>query len=191
MTYVDGQGFTEIVESDGKGRIKNVNDTPTGQPVITGEWNIGSTLTAETSQIYDEDGVPVYTDLYDPFSYQWMKKLPASNTWQNITKNSNQKNYKITTDDDGYQIKVKVSFTDLHNTEESIDSLSKLFKHTNYKPTGAVTINGNAEEGVTLNVTNNLADEDGITGSIAFEWREVLIVMKEWDLLGMEVLTLE
>ena len=78
VTYVDGQGFTEIVESDGKGPIENINDTPTGRPIITGEWNIGSTLTAETSGLYDEDGIPEYTALYDPFSYQWMKSSNGS-----------------------------------------------------------------------------------------------------------------
>ena len=57
MAYEDGNNTKEVVISDGKGPISNVNDTPTGRPIITGEWNIGSTLTAETSGLYDEDAV--------------------------------------------------------------------------------------------------------------------------------------
>jgi hypothetical protein len=63
-SYTDDQGTVESVASADTGAVSNVNDTPTGAPVITGTATEDQTLTADTSGIADADGLGA-------FSYQW------------------------------------------------------------------------------------------------------------------------
>ena len=93
------------------------NSAATGQPTISGTALVGSTLTADTSAIADEDGLDNVT-----FSYQWM--ADDANI-QGATGSS----YTLADRDKGKTIKVRVSFTDDANHEESLTS----------DPTGEVT----------------------------------------------------
>ena len=86
------------------------NSPATGQPSISGAAQVGSTLTADTSGIADEDGLDNVT-----FSYQWM--ADDANI-QGATGSS----YTLADRDKGKAIKVRVSFTDDANNEESLTS---------------------------------------------------------------------
>ena len=86
------------------------NSPATGQPSISGAAQVGSTLTADTSGIADEDGLDNVT-----FSYQWM--ADDANI-QGATGSS----YTLADRDKGKTIKVRVSFTDDANHEESLTS---------------------------------------------------------------------
>ncbi len=86
------------------------NSPATGQPSISGTAQVGSTLTADTSGIVDQDGLDNVT-----FSYQWM--ADDANI-QGATGSS----YTLADRDKGKTIKVIVSFTDDANNEESLPS---------------------------------------------------------------------
>ena len=86
------------------------NSPATGQPSISGTAQVGSTLTADTSGIVDEDGLDNVT-----FSYQWM--ADDANI-QGATGST----YTLADRDKGKTIKVRVSFTDDANNEESLPS---------------------------------------------------------------------
>ena len=84
----------------------------TGQPTITGAPQVGKTLTAETDDIEDDNGVPSSAS---DFTYQWVR-VDGSNNETNI--GSNSSTYTVTAADMGHTIKVKVSFTDLRGHSE-------------------------------------------------------------------------
>ena len=86
------------------------NSPATGQPTISGAAQVGSTLTADTSGIADEDGLDNVT-----FSYQWM----ADDA--NI-QGATDRTYTLADRDKGKAIKVRVSFNDDANNEESLPS---------------------------------------------------------------------
>ena len=86
------------------------NSPATGQPTISGTALVGQTLTADTTGIADEDGLDNVT-----FSYQWM--ADDANI-QGATGST----YTLADRDKGKTIKVRVSFTDDANHEESLPS---------------------------------------------------------------------
>ena len=86
------------------------NSPATGQPSISGTALVGQTLTADTTGIVDEDGLDNVT-----FSYQWM--ADDANI-QGATGST----YTLADRDKGKTIKVRVSFTDDANNEESLPS---------------------------------------------------------------------
>ena len=111
VSFTDTEGNPETLTSDPTGEVAaKPNTQATGQPTITGTVQVGETLTAETSGIADEDGL---TNVV--FSYQWM----ADDT--NI-QDASDLTYALTEDDEGKTIKVRVSFTDDANNEESLTS---------------------------------------------------------------------
>ena len=86
------------------------NTPPRGQPTISGTAQVGETLTAETGDIEDDDGLGKAV-----FTYQWLADdveiAGASN-----------RNYTLVDDDADKTIKVQVSFTDDRNHQESLTS---------------------------------------------------------------------
>ena len=86
------------------------NSAATGVPTISGTAQVGQTLTADTSGIADADGLDNVM-----FSYQWM----ADDA--NI-QGATDRTYTLADRDEGKTIKVRVSFTDDANNEESLPS---------------------------------------------------------------------
>ncbi len=86
------------------------NSPATGQPSISGTALVGQTLTADTTGIADDDGLDNVT-----FSYQWMADD------ENI-QGATDRTYTLADRDKGKTIKVRVSFTDDANNEESLTS---------------------------------------------------------------------
>ena len=96
-----------------KGRITN-NSAPTGRPTISGPPQVGETLTADTSQIRDADGLSGAT-----FSYQWLR---FDGTTETRIRNATSNTYVATAADLGKDVKVVVSFTDDVGTPETLTS---------------------------------------------------------------------
>ena len=71
---------------------------------ITGTPQVGQTMTADTSSIYDEDGLTSPT-----FRYQWIRNDGSADT--DIV-GATEATYILTSNDVGKTIKVRVSFTD-------------------------------------------------------------------------------
>ena len=86
------------------------NSPATGAPDITGTAQVGETLTADTSDISDADGLTNAT-----FSYQWL----ADDA--DIT-GATSSTYTLSNDDEGKAVKVRVSFTDDAGNNESLAS---------------------------------------------------------------------
>ena len=86
------------------------NTPATGAPTISGNAQVGQTLTASTSGISDADGLDNVS-----YSYQWL----ADDTEINDATNSI---YTVQGSDNGKVIKVRVTFTDDAGYAESLTS---------------------------------------------------------------------
>ena len=142
------------------------NTPATGEPTITGTTQVGETLTVDTSAIADEDGLDNIS-----YSYQWI-----ANDGTNDADIGGQtgSTYTLTDEDVGKSIKVRVSFTDDADNEETLTSAATgvVAAKPNSPATGAPVITGTARVGQTLTVdTSAIADEDGLDNvSYSYQW---------------------
>ena len=157
-SYTDQQGTLESMTSAATTAIVNTNDLPTGTVVIKGATTDGQTLTADTTMLADADGLGA-------LSYQWMAN------GINIA-GATASTYTLTNAEQGQAITVKISYTDLLATPETVTSqaTSAIASKTNQIPTGSVTISGSAIQGQALTASNTLADANGL-GTIAYQWK--------------------
>ena len=88
------------------------NSPATGQPTITGTVEVDQTLTADTSNIADDNGLTNAT-----FSYQWLRTDTEISGATGST-------YVLTNADSGHTIKVSVSFTDDDGYSETLTGAS-------------------------------------------------------------------
>ena len=79
--------------------VTPVNDEPTGRPTVTGNNQVGNTLTASTSSIIDVDGLP------SGFTYQW-KRFAADETTFEANIGTNSRTYTLTDSEEGKKVKV-------------------------------------------------------------------------------------
>ena len=87
-------------------------DTPaTGAPTISGTAQVGETLTADTSDIADADGLSNAT-----FSYQWLGSRDME------IQGATSATYTLVAEDEGKTIKVRVTFTDNAGNNETLTS---------------------------------------------------------------------
>ena len=86
------------------------NSPATGQPTISGTPQVGETLTAETANIADQDGLTGVS-----YRYQWTSSGTDIDGATGFS-------YELTSSEQGKTIKVKVSFTDDADNEETLTS---------------------------------------------------------------------
>ena len=86
------------------------NNPATGAPAISGTVQVGETLTADTSDIADADGLTNST-----FTHQWLADDTGIRGATNAT-------YTLAEADAGKTVKVRVSFSDDAGNEESLTS---------------------------------------------------------------------
>ena len=146
---------------------ERANSPATGVPGITGTPFAGQTLTVDTSDIADEDGLDNVT-----FTYQW---LILDGTTETEIPDSTGSAYTLTEDDQGKAIKVRVTFTDDAGNEETLTShavLGMALTTSNSPATGAPTISGTAQVGEQLTAdTTGIADEDGLENAVfGYQW---------------------
>ena len=139
------------------------NNPATGAPTIGGTVQVGETLTTDTSEIADEDGLNNAA-----FSYQW---LADDAEIQDATDST----YVLDPDDEGKTIKVRVSFTDDAGNEETLTSAAAAVAAappSNTPATGAPTISGTAQVGETLTAdTTGISDADGLDNAdFDYQW---------------------
>ena len=138
------------------------NSPATGLLTITGTPQVGQTLTADTSAIEDADGLDNVS-----YSYQWL----ADDT---DIAGATDSTYTLTEADQGKTIKVKVSFTDDAENEESLTSAATeaVAAKANTAPTGLPTITGTPQVEQTLTAdTSAIEDEDGLENvSYEYQW---------------------
>ena len=142
------------------------NNPATGTPTISGTAQVDETLTAETSSIADEDGLEDVS-----YRYQWTRS--NGSTYADIAGQTDSA-YTLVFADRGKTLKVKVSFTDDADNQESLTSESTVAVAAapNRTATGEPTISGTVQVGQTLTAgTSDIADEDGLDGvSYNYQW---------------------
>ena len=111
--------------------IPGPNSPATGAPTISGTAQVGQTLTADTSGIVDDDGLDDVS-----YSYQWIRN---DGTTDADISTATSSTYTLVTDEEGKTIKVKVSFSDDADSEETLTSAATAtVKAQNTPATGAV-----------------------------------------------------
>ncbi|WP_316366311.1 choice-of-anchor U domain-containing protein [Candidatus Thiodiazotropha sp. CDECU1] len=117
VSFEDGLGVTESVSSlpvGAPGAITNINDPLVGSVYIRGSVAEGSTLSIDTSSLYDPDGI-------GELSYYWKRRYRAYSTLdQDI--GANDLTYVPTLDDHYFYLSAVVTYTDLHGTRERAES---------------------------------------------------------------------
>ena len=142
------------------------NSEATGSPTISGTAQVGQTLTADTTGIADADGLDNAT-----FSYEWIRSDGGTDT--NIP-GATARTYELSDADEGKAIKVRVTFDDDADNEESLTSeaTGTVAPRPNREPTGLPAISGTAQVGQTLTAdTSGIADADGLTNAtFTYQW---------------------
>ena len=149
-------------QQQGKSDGEQPNRPASGKLRISGEARVGQTLTADTSGIQDQDGLEDAT-----FSYQWLgDDAEIAGATGPI--------YTLADADAGKAIKVRVTFTDDADNQETLTSAKTgaVVARPNSPATGAPTISGTAQVNEALTAdTSAIADEDGLdNATFSFQW---------------------
>ena len=117
FTFKVSDGATESAAYTLTIDVTALNDAATGQPSITGTATVGRTLMAATSGIADIDGKMKAEagDAGFAYTYQWVRVDGDDET---DISGATSDSYVLAADDNGKQVKVKVSFTDDGDTDE-------------------------------------------------------------------------
>ena len=177
VSFADDKGYSEsltstatasvVSASEGaSGQGSTQNSPATGAPTISGTAQVGESLTADTSGIADSDGLASVS-----YSYQWIRNDGTSDS--DIT-DATGSSYTLVAADEGNTTKVKVTFTDDADNDETLTSTatSSVAARPNSEAAGAPTISGTAQVGETLTAdTTGIADSDGLTSvSYSYQW---------------------
>jgi hypothetical protein len=157
VSYIDDQGTAESLTSAETASVQNVNDTPSGSPVINGVLREAETLTADVSGITDNDGLGT-------FSYQWLRN---GSTIVGATGTT----YSTSNADVGANLAVRITYTDVQGTVETVTSASTAsIQNINDTPNGLPLISGLATEDQTLTAdTSGISDDDDL-GTFSYQW---------------------
>ena len=141
------------------------NTLPTGVPAITGTPQVGETLTVDTSEINDADGMEESV-----FLYQWLAKNSIV-TLELV--GEHKPTYTPSPAVEGFAIMVRVTFTDDRGHSETLTSAATVAvaRPPNYEPTGLPAISGTPQVGETLTAdTSAIDDADGLT-NVAYQYQ--------------------
>lgn len=154
VSYQDGDEYTDSITSAPTALIRDYDHLPLGDVTIPTTAIFGTTLVA-TNTITDENGLGA-------LHYQWYVGTTPVGT-DNPT-------YTPVFADIGSTISCVVTYTDSDNYTDSVTSNSTdPVKDINHAPTGTATVDGTAQVGETLSVTNSIADQNGL-GSFNYQW---------------------
>ena len=167
VAFTDRGGYAESLTGGETTTVAAGSNSPaTGQPTIAGTAQVGEALTADTSSIADADGLTNAS-----YSYQWIANDGTADT--EIT-GATDYTYTLVDADEGWTIKVQVSFTDDAGNEESLTSAAteEVEARPNTPATGVPAINGTAQVGEMLTVdTSGIADADGLNNvAYSYQW---------------------
>ena len=167
VTFTDDEDNPEALTSAATSTVAaKPNTAAAGSPTVRGMVQVGETLTADTSDISDEDGLTDVT-----YSYQWIRNDGTEDA--DIT-DATAVTYSLVDDDEGKTIKVKVSFTDDADNDEILTSAATetVAAKPNTAAAGSPAIRGTAQVGQTLTAdTSGISDDDGLTGvSYGYQW---------------------
>ena len=172
VAFTDRGGYAESLTSDATetvsfaGQQQIANNPATGGPIIGGTARVGETLATDVLGIADEDGLENAT-----FSYQWISN---DGTTDADIQGETGATYTLAAADEGQSIKVRVSFTDDADNEETLTSTptATVAARPNQPATGAPIIGGTVRVGETLATdVLGIADEDGLeNATFSYQW---------------------
>ena len=114
VDWEDGQTIAVSIVPTAATVAPQSNSPATGTPMISGTAQAGQTLTADTSGIADEDGLTNVS-----YSYQWIANDGATDT---DIQDATASTYIPSISEVSQTVKVRVSFTDDDNNQESLTS---------------------------------------------------------------------
>ncbi len=114
VDWEDGQTLTARIVRDWTSAVVPPNSPATGAPTIIGTAQVGETLTADVSGVNDADGLTSVS-----YSYQWIANDGTTDT---DIAGQTDSTYTLVAADAGKSIKVRVSFTDDADQEETLTS---------------------------------------------------------------------
>ena len=163
VSFTDDAGNAETLTSAATLEVAaKPNTDATGLPTISGTPQVGETLTADTSDIDDEDGLDDVS-----YRYQW---VAGGSDIEDATGSS----HLLTTSEQGRTVQVKVNFTDDADNQESLTSAETLAvtAKPNTEATGEPTISGTPQVDETLTSdTSGISDAEGLTNvSYQYQW---------------------
>ncbi|MGI9211704.1 MAG: hypothetical protein ACR2HF_04465, partial [Methylococcaceae bacterium] len=157
VAYTDGQATLETLTSASTRPALNVNDAPTGSLLITGTPSQNQTLTLDSTSLADADGL-------GRFSYQWLANGVAIN-------GASGSSFSLTQAEVGKMLAVKARYTDGQGTVETVTSAATgPVANVNDLPGGTVEIQGKAQVGEVLAISQTLTDADGL-GAFSYDWQ--------------------
>ena len=164
---IDDNGNSETLTSAATAAVASRPNTPaTGLPTISGTVQVDQTLTADTSGITDADGLSDVS-----YAYRWIRTDGGAGA---SIAGATDSTYTLTDDDEGKTIKVRVSFTDDADNEETLTSAATaaVASRPNSPATGAPTISGTVQVDETLTAdTSGITDADGLSDvSYSYQW---------------------
>ena len=144
------------------------NTPALGRPAINGTPVEYGTLQADISEIRDADGTASAA-----FSYQWVSNDGNGNGDTDL-EDETAANYTVTGDDVGRTIRVRVSFLDDRDNEETLTSepTAAVTAAANRAPTGLPAISGTPKvQEILTATTSEISDEDGLgNASFSYQW---------------------
>jgi hypothetical protein len=169
--YVDGAGNLESVSVQTSEAVANVNDLPTHNLRLVGNFaeNGSITVGVQTNstpppQILDADN-PGPIGL-EGVRFAWYA--------DNVLLSAEGAALALSQDEVGKRIEVRLAYTDARGTEEAISLVATtLVVNVNDRPTGALEIDGMPAQGSQLRVINMLDDADGLplgANAYAYAW---------------------
>ena len=157
-----GEGYLlMITRAEGEISLPRPNTPASGALTISGRVQVWHTLTADTLQVRDRDGLTNAT-----FNYQW---LADDAEISGATGSS----YTVAATDQGKSLKVQVSFIDDRGSNEIVTSEStRAVVPSNSSPSGVPRITGTTEVGQTLHAdVSGIGDVNGLTNAVfEYQW---------------------
>ena len=163
VTFTDDAGNAESLASAVTAQVEARPNTPaTSQPTISGTPQVDETLTADTANIGDQDGLTSVS-----YSYQW---IAGGSDIGGATGST----HTLTASEQGQTIQVRITFTDDADNEETLTSEATVAvaAAANRAATGQPTISGTPQVGQTLTAdSSGISDDDGLTNvSYSYQW---------------------
>ena len=165
VTFADDEGNAETLTSEPTDAVAPRPNSPaTGAPTIGGTAQVGETLKVETSGIADADGLTGAT-----FSYQWLSSRDTE------IGGATSSTYTLVAADEGKRIKVKVSFTDDADNEETLTSLATT------AVAGAAPATAVGPSYITVEVTEDYSDPINIVTNFAITWSDADVCSVDYN----------
>lgn len=161
VTYIDGQGQAELVQSAATAAVLEANRAPTGTLTVGGTPAQGQALSA-VAALADADGL-------GELAYRWQASADGT-AWADIG-GATAAQFTPGQAQVGQQLRVVASYVDAQGTAETFTGTAAgPVANVNDAPSGGVAVSGTSRQGQVLQAQSTLADADGL-GALAYQWQ--------------------